>query len=140
MGAYAREEGYLLWYSAEVYPTEEDGQNHTVIMQHALGNTVVYGLEGRRCGREEEEGREWKEEGGEGGEGEGRGKEARGLCSDNCSYIMRMHTYIHTHPHTPTHTHTLNSADIHVCTHPHTHVHTHSHTHTATHTHTHTHT
>ena len=67
MGVYAREEGYLLWYSAEVYPTEEDGQNHTVIMQHALGNTVVYGLEGRRCGREEEEGREWKEEGGEGG-------------------------------------------------------------------------
>lgn len=41
----------LLWYSTEVYPAEKNGQHYTVIMQHSLGNTVVYRLrkgEGKR--------------------------------------------------------------------------------------------
>lgn len=38
----------LLWHSTEVYPAEKDGQHYTVIMQHALGNTVVHRLGGRK--------------------------------------------------------------------------------------------
>ena len=65
-----------------MYPTEEDGQNSTVIMQHALGNTVVYGLEGRRCGRDNEEERNGKKrEGRKGREGKSNGI----MHSDNCS-------------------------------------------------------
>ena len=46
----------LLWYSTEVYPAEKNGQHYTVIMQHSLGNTVVYRLKKGRE-RESREGR-----------------------------------------------------------------------------------
>lgn len=45
----------LLWHSTEVYPAEKNGQHYTVIMQHSLGNTVVYRLrkgEGKRAEKE----------------------------------------------------------------------------------------
>ena len=56
---------YLLRHSAEVDPAEEDGQYHAVIVQHALGNTVVNSLEGRWGG------------GGEGGKEQGRKEQGR---------------------------------------------------------------
>ena len=46
----------LLWHSTEVYPAEKNGQHYTVIMQHALGNTIVHCLRKGEGKRERESG------------------------------------------------------------------------------------
>ena len=39
-----------LWDATEVYPAEQDGQYHSVVVQHALGHAVVHRLRGRGGG------------------------------------------------------------------------------------------